>query len=87
MRVMFAETCRVVLLQQLESTRETLRHRNNEGFDDTVRHFESALGILGERIVAADLMQRAIRRADQLYRTGSVREVLIAPDPRPAGRR
>lgn len=83
--VMFAETCRVILLQQLESTRETLQHRSTEGFDDTVRHFESALGILGERIVAADLLQRAMRRADQLYRNGSAREILSAPDPHRRG--
>jgi hypothetical protein len=79
--VLFAETCRVVLLQQLESTRLTLGHRSVAGLDDTVRHFESALGILGERIVAADLMQRALRRADQLHRSGSAREILSAPDP------
>ncbi|MBH0082391.1 hypothetical protein [Salinibacterium sp. SWN167] len=78
---LFAETCRVVLMQQLESTRETLANRSGSGLDDTVRHFDSALGILGERIVATELLQRALRRSGQLGRTGSASDILSAPVP------
>lgn len=79
--LLFAETCRVIILQQLATTKDILHQRRHAGLDETVSHFESALGILGERIVSAELLQRAMRRSRQLGVTGSAREILEQPSP------
>jgi hypothetical protein len=77
---LFAETCRVLLLQQLRTSHLGIVQRQ-DNFEDTLQRFESALGILGESVVKLSVLRQAISHADDYNLTGSVRAVLSHEPP------
>ena len=72
---LFAETCRVILLQQLRSSHAGIVARQDQ-FEETRRRFDEALSILGGSVVKLAVLKRAIAHADRYDLTGPVREVL-----------
>lgn len=83
---LYAECCRVILLQQLRSSHEAITNRQAR-FEETLQRFEEALGILGESVVRLSVLKRALAWARRHDLNGSVRTVLsYAPPPRSMGR-
>lgn len=83
---LFAETCRVILLQQLRSSYAAITTRQGR-FKETLALFNEALGILGESVVKLSVLNQALGHANRLHVTGSVRDVLSRRPPiRPMGR-
>jgi len=78
---LFAESCRVILLQQLRSSHSGIVARQ-EQFTETHRRFNEALGILGESVVKLSVLKQAIAYADRYRLSGSVRSVLSHRPPR-----
>jgi hypothetical protein len=72
---LYAECCRVILLQQLRSSHEAIEARRSS-FHETLQRFEEALGILGESVVRLSVLRRALAWARSHRLTGSVRSVL-----------
>lgn len=82
---LFAETCRVILLQQLRSSRTGIEGRQQR-FEEALTTFGQKLGIIGEGVVRMSVLRRAIGHADRYDITGSVRSVLShQPPPRHYG--
>lgn len=73
---LYAETCRVLLLQQLRASRPGILARAGRHFPETLQAFSSALDILGESVVQLSVLARAIRHSATVSATGTVREVL-----------
>jgi len=76
---LFAETCRMLLLQQLRSSKEGIQGRLSR-FEQTLAFFTDTLYILGETAVQLSTLRTAIRHARTTYATGSVRDVLSVPE-------
>ena len=82
---LFAETCRVILLQQLRSSRTGIEGRRGR-FESTLQMFNQKLDILGASVVKMTTLRRALRHANRYGLTGSVRSVLShEPPPRHYG--
>jgi len=62
----FAETCRVILLQQLRSSAGFIAERRRR-FAETKANFDAALDIMGSSIVRLQVLQRAIRFGPDPY--------------------
>ncbi|NEW69878.1 hypothetical protein [Streptomyces rhizosphaericus] len=73
---LFAETCRVLLLQQLRSSRAAIAQRRGERAEETLEHFDRVLDVLGGSVVKLIVLRRAVRHAERLGATGTLREVL-----------
>ncbi len=72
---LFAETCRVILLQQLRSSHAGIVARQAQ-FAETRRRFDEALGILGGSVVKLAVLKHAVAHADRYDLSGPVRQVL-----------
>jgi hypothetical protein len=72
---LYAETCRVLMLQQLRSSRAGILGRALQ-FEPTFTSFSQALDILGEGVVTLDTLRLAIRHSRTVFTTGTVRQVL-----------
>ncbi|WP_462202693.1 hypothetical protein [Frankia sp. CcWB3] len=83
--LLYAETCRVLLLQQLRSSRHGIDGRRGAGFDATAAAFSSTLAILGESVVVVTTLRHAITHSEAVLVTGSVRDVLSVSQTIPAG--
>ncbi|WP_420451185.1 hypothetical protein [Ilumatobacter sp.] len=77
---LYAETCRVILLQQLRSSSEGITGRI-AAFEETLASFTQKLDILGSSVVKMSVLRTAIRYADRMNVSGSVRSVLATPPP------
>ncbi|WP_030795958.1 hypothetical protein [Streptomyces sp. NRRL S-337] len=75
---MYAETCRVLLLQQLRSSRAAIEERRGGHKEETLQHFTQALDVLGGSVVKLLVLRRAVRHAERTGVTGTVRQVLSA---------
>jgi hypothetical protein len=82
---LYAETCRVLLLQQLRFSRASIRERREQRYDETLERFQDALDILGESAVVMSTLRMAVRHGRRVYTTGSVREVLSVSETVYAG--
>jgi hypothetical protein len=74
---LYAETCRVLLLQQLRSSHSGITGRTNQ-FDAVLTSFTKTLDILGETVVMLYTLRKAIRHSETVLVTGTVRQVLAA---------
>ncbi|MET9894360.1 hypothetical protein ABZZ47_29900 [Streptomyces sp. NPDC006465] len=75
---MYAETCRILLLQQLRSSRTAIEERRGGHKEETLQHFTQALDVLGGSVVKLLVLRRAVRHAERTSVTGTVRHVLSA---------
>lgn len=73
---LYAETCRVLLLQQLRSSAAAIEQRSGPHARETVEHFTSVLDIMGGGVVKLLVLRTAMRHAERVRATGTVREVL-----------
>ncbi|MFG3497640.1 hypothetical protein [Streptomyces sp. NPDC047928] len=73
---LYAETCRVLLLQQLRSSRTAIAQRRGPHARETLRHFSQVLDVLGGSVVKLQVLLNALRHAERTGVTGSVRTVL-----------
>ncbi|MCM2424866.1 hypothetical protein [Streptomyces sp. RKAG337] len=73
---LYAETCRVLLLQQLRSSRAAITQYAGPRAKETQEHFEQVLNVLGGSAVQLIVLRRAVRHAEKLGVTGTLREVL-----------
>lgn len=77
---LYAETCRIIMLQQLRSSHAGIVARQSR-FHETRRRFDEALGILGESVVKLSVLRTAVSHAGRYSLTGPVRTVLSHPPP------
>ncbi|MEU6273022.1 hypothetical protein ABZ871_11510 [Streptomyces populi] len=82
---MYAETCRVLLLQQLRSSRAAIEERRGGHKEQTLLHFAQALDVLGASVVKLLVLRRAVRHAERTSVTGTVRHVLSARETKYRG--
>ncbi|MFE1438641.1 hypothetical protein [Streptomyces sp. NPDC058739] len=82
---MYAETCRVLLLQQLRSSRAAIEERRGGRKEETLQHFAQALDVLGGSVVKLLVLRRAVRHAERTGVTGTVRQVLSARETKYRG--
>lgn len=73
---LYAETCRVLLLQQLRSSRVAIAARAGDRVEDAVKHFTASLAVYGGGAVELLVLRRALRHAQRTGTTGPVRQVL-----------
>ncbi|MFJ8675621.1 hypothetical protein [Streptomyces sp. NPDC093589] len=73
---LYAETCRVLLLQQLRSSAPAIKLRSGPHAPETVEHFTAVLDIMGGGVVKLLVLRTAMRHAERVGATGTVREVL-----------
>ncbi|TMV00048.1 hypothetical protein [Streptomyces sp. DASNCL29] len=79
---MYAETCRVLLLQQLRSSRAAIEERRGPRAEEALRRFTSALDTLGASVVRLLVLRRAVRHAERVGATGTLRTVLAVRETR-----
>lgn len=73
---LYAETCRVLLLQQLRSSRNAIAQRKGPHAPETLKHFSRVLDVLGGSVVKLLVLLKALRHAERTGATGPVRSVL-----------
>ncbi|MEU2391306.1 hypothetical protein [Streptomyces sp. NPDC007369] len=73
---LYAETCRVLLLQQLRSSRTAITQRRGPHAQQTLQHFSQVLDVLGGSVVKLLVLLKALRHAERTGATGPVRSVL-----------
>ncbi len=73
---LYAETCRVLLLQQLRSSRTAIVQRSGPHVAASVQHFSQVLDVLGGSVVKLTVLLTALRHAERTGATGPVRTVL-----------
>lgn len=73
---LYAETCRVLLLQQLRSSGAAIAQRRGPNAEETLEHFARVLDILCGSAVKLLVLRRAVRHAERIGAIGTVREVL-----------
>ncbi|MGW1765480.1 hypothetical protein ACWCQL_15590 [Streptomyces sp. NPDC002073] len=73
---LYAETCRVLLLQQLRSSRTAIVQRSGPHAAESVQHFSQVLDVLGGSVVKLTVLLTALRHAERTGVTGPVRTVL-----------
>ncbi|HEX6683626.1 MAG TPA: hypothetical protein VF062_12565 [Candidatus Limnocylindrales bacterium] len=76
---LYAETCRVLLLQQLRTSHAGISARR-QNFEQTLTSFSQTLDILGETVVQLSMLRSAIRHSETVSVTGTVRRVLSVPE-------
>ncbi|GAA4878624.1 hypothetical protein [Actinomycetospora straminea] len=83
---LYAETCRVLLLQQLRTSRAGILGRCAR-LDETATAFAQTLDILGESLVQLSTLRAALRHSAEVHVVGTVRQVLSVPEtvPDPEG--
>lgn len=79
---LYAETCRVLLLQQLRSSRSAIEQRKGPHAEQSVQHFTKVLDVLGGSVVKLMVLLTALRHAERTGTTGPVHSVLSVRERR-----